>query len=533
MKMIDSLSTTIDWQRHPGTVAVLPVGACEQHGASLPLSTDTIIAEFMGRMLAEALDAALLPALPIATSLEQSGFRGTVSLRPETAMAVIRDIADELERSRFTILVVANAHGGNHFLVPVVRDINRMDRPIKIIIANFYEYWDRSIASYAKLPPDKAPFHSEDMEASLMLAIAPDVVKDIHTDPGLIPDTGLLQRDLTTFGVGHLSRSGATGSNAEATAEKGRKLVESVRKAMIPAVIERIRILREQPRYSGAGGLSIRPMLHQDIPGGMRLKALSKWNQLEADWEMYLRQNPSGCFCMVHNGAVVGTVTSVNYADKVSWIGMVLVDPGYRRMGIATDLMQRAIGSLSSCACIKLDATPDGKKVYDRMGFADEYRLLRMACNSAPPTPKPADVIPMTEAMLAEVDAFDAPRFGVSRLSILKALFSNLPSAAFVAQDSSGMRGFCLGRRGSDFTMIGPVVADDALTAAELFKATLSGLAGRPVLVDVLEEQAETVSLLKSLGFSVQRPYIRMFCGDNSHPGKTGSIFAIAGPEIG
>jgi creatinine amidohydrolase len=136
--MIDAYSTTIDWQKHTGSIAVLPVGACEQHGPSLPIATDTIFAEYMGRMIAEACDAALLPPLTIATSLEQSGFRGTISLKPETAMAVIRDIADELERSRFNILVIANAHGGNHFLAPVARDINRMDRPLKIIISSFY-----------------------------------------------------------------------------------------------------------------------------------------------------------------------------------------------------------------------------------------------------------------------------------------------------------------------------------------------------------------------------------------------------------
>ena len=95
--MIDGNNTSPEWRRHPTDIVVLPVGAFEQHGPHLSLNTDIQIAEFLARKAAEHLDAALLPALPIATSLEHSAFKGTFSLRPETLMQVIRDIAAEAE----------------------------------------------------------------------------------------------------------------------------------------------------------------------------------------------------------------------------------------------------------------------------------------------------------------------------------------------------------------------------------------------------------------------------------------------------
>jgi creatinine amidohydrolase len=116
--MLDGANTSIEWQTHPGDVIVMPVGSFEQHGAHLPLDTDSIQCEFFARMVAENLGAALLPTIHIATSLEHSGFRGSFSLKPETLMQIVRDVAEETERQGFKILIIANGHGGNHALVP-------------------------------------------------------------------------------------------------------------------------------------------------------------------------------------------------------------------------------------------------------------------------------------------------------------------------------------------------------------------------------------------------------------------------------
>src|SRR6266404_8815729 len=125
--------------------------------------------------------------------------------------------------------------------------------------------------------------------------------------------------------------------------------------------------------------MRMRHMTRQDIAGGMRLKDLAGWNQTEADWERFLSSSPDGCFVAEIDGRVIGTVTTIVYEDRFAWIGMVLVDPGFRNRGIGRALLQRAIEHLESrnLACIKLDATPQGKPVYEKVGFVSEYEIER------------------------------------------------------------------------------------------------------------------------------------------------------------
>jgi creatinine amidohydrolase len=284
--MIDCRSTTSDWQGHTGVVCVLPVGSFEQHGAHLPLATDILLAEHFARMLAEDLGAALLPALPFGTCREHSGFRGSVSLRPETLMQVVRDVAGEMERQHFRVLVIVNGHGGNFALGPVARDINHQDGRLKVLLV---DWWDHAPTETAS--PTRAhglDLHAGEMETSVLLALYPDLVGPDREDSR--PAEGsesfpLAQRDLNTFGVGHFNASGVIGYPSLASAEKGQALVQAVRARLVSHVRDRIRRLTEQPRYAGPGGIAVRPMSANDIAAGMRLKSEAGWNQTEADWQ--------------------------------------------------------------------------------------------------------------------------------------------------------------------------------------------------------------------------------------------------------
>src|SRR2546426_531891 len=91
-------------------VAILPVGAVEAHGPHLPLATDVIIADTMGRLAARGYDAVMLPALTYTAAEFAAGFPGTVSLRPATVTALLVDLARSLARHGLRVLAVANAH---------------------------------------------------------------------------------------------------------------------------------------------------------------------------------------------------------------------------------------------------------------------------------------------------------------------------------------------------------------------------------------------------------------------------------------
>lgn len=539
--MISAADTTCDWQIHTGDVAVWGVGAHEQHGPHLPLNTDALCADYFAKFIAEGLNAALLPTLPFATSLEHAGFRGSLSLRPETAMQVVRDMADELERQHFRVLVIVNFHGGNFFLTPVCRDINRMDRQLKILLVAPYEFADMSGLESAP----GTDIHAGEFETSFMMELFPEVVREPLPTEGRVASSSILQqRDLTLLGVGHFSPSGPVGFPACASREKGRSLVASMKEGTLAYVRDRLARLRDQPRFCGKGALAIRPMEACDIADGMRLRTLAGWNQLEADWQMYLEAAPKGCFCMVHNGLPVGTATTIDYEGRSSWIGMVLVDPAFRRMGIASRLMTQAMTHLETCSCVKLDATPDGEKVYAKLGFEPEYRLQRMTV-----TALPADVVSrgesvaglaedeevrlLEEADMAQVFALDEPVFGANRSVVLQALRRAAPQVAYGLWREGALVAYVLGRPGANFFQLGPMVADACDDARTVATAAMQTLVGRPVVMDVPEAQEALRAWLFACGFADQRPFLRMFYGQNDAPGEPNRVWAIAGPELG
>lgn len=534
--MIDGHATSPQWQAADMRICVLPVGSTEQHGPHLPLDTDSILAEYFGRQIAAALDAALLPTLHYGTSLEHTGFRGSISLRPETLMQVIRDLADEVERQGFTAMIVVNSHGGNHCLVPVIRDINRADRPLKILLVQPGAFSDPALAKEGRGPD----FHAGEWETSLMLAIQPDLVglhrPDMPAQEGPHP---LVQADLTTFGLGHLNPAGVIGQPSLATQAKGHAIVASVLENIVPHLRDRLRRLSEGRCYAGRSGIALRPMANADIAAGMRLVGEAGWNQVEEDWQLFLRLSPDRCFVAVADGRVVGTVTTLDYGGQVAWISMLLVDPAARHMGVGSQLFDRALDAVSGCPIIVLDATPAGQGLYARRGFEPLFTVDRLVIDRLPAleADPPAGISPIVEGDWPALAALDRPVFGADRVPVLRALWERAPGLAWQRTQGGRLSGYCLGRAGTRYVQVGPIVAETNEDALALREASIRGLLGRAAVLDVPAFQPALRAWLEHLGFSRQRILTRMILsltrGDAALGSQPECQFAIAGPELG
>ncbi len=247
--ILDGSKTSFEWRRRKPRLCVLPVGAFEQHSRHLPLCTDNFKVEYFGRFVAGELKAALLPTLNYGTSLEQSGFAGTVTLRAETLMQIVRDIAAEVEAQGFTEMIVLNGHGGNFALGPAVRDINRRDGRLKILLINYYEHYDRGLLDGPKR--GLTDIHSGEFETSIMLAIAPEAVGSDRRD--IKPRHDWRQSDLNTFAIRYFAPDGAPGYPSLASEEKGRAILASFKRTLVPHIRERLRWLRQDRTYTGKG----------------------------------------------------------------------------------------------------------------------------------------------------------------------------------------------------------------------------------------------------------------------------------------
>jgi len=280
----------------------------------------------------------------------------------------------------------------------------------------------------------------------------------------------------------------------------------------------------------------LRQMGKKDIGEGMRLKKAAKWNQLEQDWNLFLEAGQDGSLVAEYLGQVVGTVTTVNYLKRFSWIGMLLVDPSIRRMGIGTRLLKEAIRLSLDNGTIRLDATPKGKKLYDTMGFKDEYNLSRYQLIQYDPERIPDPHLPcqkISRTDIALITDFDEKIFGAPRPVILQSLYRMGSSYAWIRKSENRIIGYCLGRPGSNFEQIGPVIAEDFESAASLLSHAMQQCQGKSVIVDIPDDQMVFRSYVEEIGFSIQRPFIRMHLGELHYPGQPQFQYAIAGPEIG
>lgn len=281
--------------------------------------------------------------------------------------------------------------------------------------------------------------------------------------------------------------------------------------------------------------ISYRPMLASDVEAGLRLCRLAGWNQLADDWKIFLESSPDGCRVAIDDeGNVVGTVTTIRYENHFSWIGMVLVDPDNRRQGIGQRLLAEALQILPEDETAKLDATPEGREVYLKSDFVDEYRLSRMQLDAPGAINLPeANAVRIHQNDLSEILEIDREVFGASRQYLLNRQWERSPYLAFVVRRGQQLRGYCFGRKGHNYIHIGPVVAEERRDAINLVSAALQNCAGSKVILDASHFSNEWIPWLSSIGFVEQRTFIRMYRGTNHWPGRPEKQFAILGPEFG
>ncbi len=285
------------------------------------------------------------------------------------------------------------------------------------------------------------------------------------------------------------------------------------------------------------GIVEIRKMQASDMEAIMQIKNAEKWNQTEADWQFLMASNPGLCLVAVIKNHVVGTVTAINYQNKITWVGMMLVAKTFRGRGISKLLLNFIINLLKDCDSIKLDATPAGIPVYEKLGFVGEYKITRMVSQNLGYLKEPEDnelaVSQITGSDISSIATMDKPIFGANRFNLFQFLFSNQEHTAFKIKTGRKLKGYAFSRKGSNYTQVGPVTANRTQSAKQLLRNTFEKLKENPIVVDVLLDKSELIDWLVSIGFTHQRSFTRMSLNSNKYQGKIENQFLISGPELG
>jgi creatinine amidohydrolase len=230
-------------------IAVLPVGAVEQHGPHMPIGTDHqtidgIVSATIPRLPA-ALPVLFLPTASYGKSNEHSRYPGTITLSATTLIQLWMDIGASVARSGVRKFVLFNAHGGQMSVMDIVTRDLREKHGLMVVAANWYTLGlPAGMFSEHEL---KHGIHAGDLETSVMLALAPKTVRVEHAKAfgSLTERLAEENRFLSITPSGKigwqtqdLNPEGACGDATRATADKGRAVIAHVAERFVELLTE-------------------------------------------------------------------------------------------------------------------------------------------------------------------------------------------------------------------------------------------------------------------------------------------------------
>lgn len=201
------------WPDVAAEVLLVPLGSTEQHGPHLPLDTDTRIAVAVAeRVAARRSGVVVSPALPFGASGEHAGFPGTLSIGTEALHHVLIELVRSAAET-FGTVVFVNGHGGNH-------------AGVTSAVEQLVHEGHSASAWWPRVPGGDA--HAGHTETSLLLAIAPEVVRlDLAEAGNTDPVTDLMPA-MRDGGVKAVSPNGVLGDPTGASAEVGEQLLAAL-----------------------------------------------------------------------------------------------------------------------------------------------------------------------------------------------------------------------------------------------------------------------------------------------------------------
>jgi creatinine amidohydrolase len=210
-----------------GAVAVLPVGATEQHGSHLPTGTDTLLAAHVAEVAAEQTQDVVLPPLAYGCSLGHTDrWPGTLSLHPTTMTAAVVEIGRWVHASGFRKLVIVNGHATNG--PPCQSAILQLRHELPDLRPRFVSIFDLTPAIAERYTEDAPDFHANEAETSMLLHLADSLVQ---LDRAVDEADRTVDRVLS-YPMPAVTASGVVGTPSTASAARGADLLEQLVEAL-------------------------------------------------------------------------------------------------------------------------------------------------------------------------------------------------------------------------------------------------------------------------------------------------------------
>lgn len=227
-----------------GLVVILPVGSTEAHGLHLPLATDVIISEEMShraarKLQARGIDALVLPPLAYSVTDFSRDFSGTISIRKQTATALIRDVCLSLYEQGVKLIAIANSH-----LEPEhIASINDAIEAVKAETGRVVAFPDKRKRRWAMTLTEefrRGDCHAGSYETSLVMQTQPQLVREAvreQLQPVKISIAEKIHEGAKTFHEAG-AKDAYFGNPQEATVAEGEASFEALAEMLVVSVME-------------------------------------------------------------------------------------------------------------------------------------------------------------------------------------------------------------------------------------------------------------------------------------------------------
>jgi len=216
-------------------LAILPTGSHEQHGPNLTFATDTDRAYEMSKLLAERLfpKALVCPPINYGISYHHMKFPGTITLKNETFISIIMDIARSLEQHGIKKILLVNAHGGNRHALGIA--ITKLKFELGIDASWIGSGTDLSSDLLAQKNLSEITGHACEGEVSQSMYIAPWLVKKRDLSRGTLKDSLYKKREWwgeIPWSFDDITENGALGDATLASKELGKEMTDLILKRL-------------------------------------------------------------------------------------------------------------------------------------------------------------------------------------------------------------------------------------------------------------------------------------------------------------
>ncbi len=273
-------------------------------------------------------------------------------------------------------------------------------------------------------------------------------------------------------------------------------------------------------------------MSGDDIDIAVDWAAAEGWNPGLHDAQCFFQTDPDGFFIAEISDEPVGVVSAVAYDETFGFGGFFIVKEEFRKGGIGAALVSRVMEHMGN-RNMGLDGVLAQQENYKKnLGAHLAYRNFRYQLDEFKGDSNGTGIVPVSKISFDQVVDYDALCFPARREGFLQ-LWLAMPDAFTLAStDNGGLKGYGMIRACKSGWKIGPLFADDLVTADQIFCALCSKTDTGPIFLDIPEVNSGAVALVEKFGMTMVFETARMYTKGDPDVDMN-RVFGVTSFELG